>query len=112
MRHILNNLLHDLPDASEREVFEDLLRGDGFRVERIVSLGQATPPGQWLELAEQEWVLVLRGAGSVLFEGEAESLLLGPGDCLLIPSRARHRVEWTDPDQPTVWLAIHFGKAP
>ena len=102
------NLFEGLPDATRREVFEDVLLGDGFRLERIVSTGQATPPGEWLEQAEHEWVMVLRGAGSVLIQGESDARPLGPGDYLLIPAHTRHRVEWTDPAQPTIWLAIHF----
>jgi cupin 2 domain-containing protein len=30
------------------------------------------------------------------------------GDYVFIPARKRHRVEWTEPQQPTVWLAVHF----
>jgi cupin 2 domain-containing protein len=26
-----------------------------------------------------------------------------------IPAHLRHRVEWTTPVEPTVWLAIHYG---
>ena len=26
----------------------------------------------------------------------------------LIPAHRRHRVEWTDPEAPTVWLALHY----
>ena len=32
----------------------------------------------------------------------------GAAHCLNIPARARHRVSWTDPDQKTIWLAIHY----
>jgi cupin 2 domain-containing protein len=32
---------------------------------------------------------------------------MGPGDHVHIPAHRRHRVEWTDPAQPTVWLAVH-----
>ena len=32
-----------------------------------------------------------------------------PGDYLHLPAHKRHRVEWTAPDEPTVWLAIHHG---
>jgi cupin 2 domain-containing protein len=32
---------------------------------------------------------------------------MGPGDWLEIPARCRHRVAWTDPNQETVWLAVH-----
>jgi cupin 2 domain-containing protein len=42
------------------------------------------------------------------FEDEPEPRLLRPGDYLLIPAYRRHRVEWTDPTQPTVWLALHY----
>jgi hypothetical protein len=28
------------------------------------------------------------------------------GSHVNIPARQRHRVDWTDPDQPTVWLAV------
>jgi len=35
--------------------------------------------------------------------------VLRPGDWVAIPAHARHRVAWTDPDQPTVWLALHHG---
>jgi cupin 2 domain-containing protein len=33
-------------------------------------------------------------------------MVLQPGDHLLIPARARHRVDFTE--TPTVWLAVHF----
>jgi cupin 2 domain-containing protein len=112
MTHLMQgNLFRELPDAAGGEVFEDILRGNGFRVERIVSAGQCTPPGEWLVQAKHEWVMVLRGAGSVRFDGEAAARRLGPGDYLFIPANTRHRVEWTDPDQPTIWLAIHYGAA-
>jgi cupin 2 domain-containing protein len=26
-----------------------------------------------------------------------------------IPPHARHRVAWTDSQEPTVWLALHHG---
>jgi cupin 2 domain-containing protein len=53
-------------------------------------------------------VLVLAGAAGLVFEGEAEPRVLRPGDYLLIPAHRRHRVAWTDPEQPTVWLAVHY----
>ena len=31
-----------------------------------------------------------------------------PGDFVNIPAHKRHRVEWTTPDEPTVWLAVHY----
>ena len=34
---------------------------------------------------------------------------MGPGDWVWLPARCRHRVAWTDPDAPTVWLAVHLA---
>lgn len=52
--------------------------------------------------------MILEGAGRILFDGETDAVELGPGDYLTIPAHKRHRVEWTAPDQRTVWLAIHY----
>ena len=52
------NLLCPLPDARAAEQVATLLIRPGLRVERIVSLGQASPPGFWYEQTEGEWVLV------------------------------------------------------
>lgn len=51
---------------------------------------------------------MLRGRASLRFEDESEPCVLGPGDYVLILAHRRHRVEWTDPDEPTVWLALHY----
>jgi cupin 2 domain-containing protein len=37
--------------------------------------------------------------------------LLGPGDHVHIAAHRRHRVEWTDPVEPTLWLALHHEEA-
>lgn len=104
----VQNLFADLPAALPDERFDELLRGQEFRLERILSTGQATPAGQWYDQEQAEWVLVVRGSAQLLFAGESAAVELGPGDAVLIPPHCRHRVQWTDPGQPTVWLAIHF----
>ncbi len=101
------NFFHNLPDASDEEVTQVLSAFPGARVERIVSLGQASPPGFWCDQAWTEWVVVLAGAAKLLFEGEDAPRLLRPGDYLEIPAHVRHRVAWTDPNRPTIWLAVH-----
>lgn len=101
------NLLTDLPPALPEELLEELFRGRSFRVERIVSHGHASPHGFWYEQAEHEWVLVLSGAARLRLEGE-EPVELMAGGCVNIPAHQRHRVEWTDPQRPTVWLAIYY----
>lgn len=103
------NLFAQLPGATlAEEQVDPLLVSNGLRLERIVSRGQASPPGFWYDQAEAEWVVLLRGAAGLRFEDEDEVRTLKPGDWLLIDARRRHRVEWTDAAGPTVWLALHF----
>jgi len=80
----------------------------GLRLERIVSLGQASPPGFWYDQPEGEWVLLLAGAARLRFADETEVRLVGPGDWLDIAPHRRHRVDWTDPESPTLWLAVSY----
>ena len=104
----MRNLLDGLPSGGEDEAFEDLLVRPGIRLKRIVSTGQSTPPGQWLQEEEDEWVLLLSGSAGLTLEGEP-ALTLKPGDHLLIPAHRRHRLDWTALDEPTVWLAAHLN---
>ncbi len=102
------NILLPLPDARTAEAVECLLRRPGIRIERIVSLGQASPPGFWYDQDEGEWVLLLSGAARLRFQDEVETRSLVPGDYVDIAPHRRHRVEWTDPATPTVWLAVFY----
>jgi cupin 2 domain-containing protein len=102
------NIFADIPRKLADEQFVELLSTPNIRIERIVSTGHASSPGHFYDLDRAEWVMVTQGSAKVLFEGEAAPRLLGPGDYLNIPPHARHRVEWTDPARPTVWLAIHY----
>jgi len=100
------NLLAGLPPLGPEEAVEMLLQGDGVRAERIVSHGQASPEGFWYDQDEAEWVLVVSGRARLAIEGEPEVRALGPGDSVFLPAHCRHRVAWTEPDTPTVWLAV------
>ena len=102
------NLLFPLPDARAAEYVAALFTRPGLRLERIVSLGQASPPGFWYDQPEGEWVLLLAGAARLRFADETEARLLGPGDWLDIAPHRRHRVDWTDPENPPVWLAVSY----
>ena len=105
----MKNLYSDVPhDLAEEQV--DVLVGDrDVRIERIVSTGQTTPPGEWYDQTEHEWVVLLSGGAKILFEGCATPMEMEPGDWINIPAHRRHRVEWTDPAQATVWLAVHYS---
>jgi cupin 2 domain-containing protein len=104
------NLLAGIDPPASGEVFQDLLKLAGVRIERIVSTGQSSPPGFWYDQGWAEWVLVVSGSARVQFEDEPEPRQLGVGDYLYIEPNRRHRVTWTDPDLPTVWLAVHAGE--
>jgi cupin 2 domain-containing protein len=106
---IVTNLLADLPAASQAEQTTALVFGDGVRLERIVSFGQASPEGFWYDQPEAEWVMLLAGRARLAIEGEPEARIMGPGDAIFLAAHCRHRVEWTDPDQPTVWLALFIA---
>lgn len=97
------------PIATEQ--ITPLLNGGRFRIERIVSQGHATPPGQWYDQSDNEWVVLLTGSATLHIEGEAAARPLIPGDWILLPAHLRHRVESTDDRQPTIWLAIHYISA-
>ncbi len=101
------NLFADLPANPPEELFTTLLQAPGVRVERIVSHGHQSPDGFWYDQPESEWVVVLKGEAKIEFEDGIRQL--GPGDHLNIPAHRKHRVAWTTPDEPTIWLAVHYG---
>lgn len=110
------NVFEELPDALAGEVFEDILHARTVRIERIVSRGQSTAPGEWYDQQQHEWVMLLQGSARLVLEvppGAAgavslQEVALHAGDYLNIPAGQRHRVSWTDPDQQTVWLAVFY----
>lgn len=102
------NIFEHLPEDSTIEVFESLIETADVRLERIISQGQATPTGEWLDQDRDEWVILLKGGAGLLMEGESQPRTLKPGDYLHLPARRKHRVEWTLADAETVWLALHF----
>ena len=104
----IKSLFAEIPDFLPEELIQVLLKTESFRLERIVSLGQATPPGEWYDQETHEWVLLLKGSAGLRFEGEPETHILRPGDALPIPAHRRHRVEWTAPGEKTIWLALHY----
>jgi cupin 2 domain-containing protein len=101
-------LFDDIPADIPEEWLTTVLQTSGFRIERIVSQGQSSPPGFWYDQDENEWVIILEGSAAVQFEGDSESVELRRGSYLNIPAHTRHRVAWTDPSEKTVWLAIHY----
>lgn len=103
-----SNLFASLPAPSAQEQFLTLLERGSVRIERIVSQGHTAPAEGWFDQDEHEWVLVLEGAGRLLFE-DGRELELRRGDYVDIPAHVRHKVAWTDPARPTVWLAVFYA---
>jgi cupin 2 domain-containing protein len=104
------NLLSNLPTDLPEELTTILQKGNGVRIERIVSTGHKSPEGFWYDQPENEWVMVLQGSARLQFEDRVVEML--PGDSINIPAHQKHRVEWTTPDEPTVWLAVFTGRDP
>jgi len=77
-----------------------------MRIERIVSTGQASPPGFWYDQADDEFVVLLAGIARLRFEEGDVTLDMRPGDWVEIAAHVRHRVESTQVEPPTVWLAM------
>ena len=101
------NLLAEVPASLAGEELRALLTTPELRIERIVSTGQASPPGFWYDQDWAEWVLVVAGQAGLLIEGEAGPRVLEPGSYVHLPAHCRHRVAWTSAEMPTVWLAVH-----
>ena len=104
----IKNLFESISEVVPGEVTEVLLETENLRLERIVSNGHATPPGEWYDQETHEWVLVLKGSAGLRFAGEPGIRVMGPGDALHIPPHLGHRVEWTESGMKTIWLALHY----
>jgi cupin 2 domain-containing protein len=102
------NVFSDVPEPLPEEVFEEIAATEGCRIERIISKGHGSPGHFWYDQDQNEWVILLQGRAALRFDGMRDLVELGPGDYVKIPAHKRHRVEWTDSEQPTIWLAVHY----
>ncbi|MBE9564985.1 MAG: cupin domain-containing protein [Proteobacteria bacterium] len=103
----MKNILTNIPNNLESEVLERLVDAENVQIERIISLGHRSPDTGWFDQETNEWVMVLKGEAVLLFE-EGTTKNLKPGDYLNIPAHTKHKVEWTEPDSETIWLAVHY----
>ncbi len=102
----MNNIF-DLPSSlPNKELFESLVSADNILIERIISTGQTTPPGEWYDQDQDEWVILLQGFASLSYADGSE-IKLTKGDYLFIPAHQKHRVEYTSSEPTCIWLAIH-----
>ncbi len=103
----MSNIFNNIPSNLPNEVFEDIIKTDKLRIERIVSKGQTSPDVGWYDQSENEWVLVLSGYGVIEYENGVQ-VRLEQGDYLNIKAHEKHRVAETSLDQHTVWLAVFY----
>jgi cupin 2 domain-containing protein len=107
MKTKTNNLFENIPAIIPEERFENLLVRENLKIERIISHGHNTPAGEWYDQTWDEWVLLLQGKAKLAYD-DSKILDMLAGDYVFIPAHTRHRVDWTQPDSSTIWLAIHF----
>ena len=100
----VKNILADLPQEIRAEEFLRLFQSGSTTIERIVSHSHCSPPDFWYDQPQDEWVIVLRGHATLVFEA-GDSVELKAGDYLTIPRHVRHRVARTS--EETIWLAVH-----
>jgi cupin 2 domain-containing protein len=103
-----NLLAGSCPPAGQERV-ETLIETAGLRLERIHSCQASTPEGFWYDQPQPEWVTILQGSASLRCADEPEPRELNRGDSLLLSAHRRHRVERTDPEPGTIWLALHWS---
>ncbi len=108
MSQTTSNIFASLPNEISDELFETIVTGKNIKIERIISQGHSSPPTGWYDQSEHEWVIVLKGAATIEVEHQALVHLVA-GTYFNIPAHTKHKVAWTDPDTPTVWLAIHYS---
>ncbi len=102
------NIFNNVPANFQDEIFDKILENKNVRIERIISKGHSSSKNFWYDQNENEWVIVLKGSARLLIEGEAESVQLNAGDYLNLKAHQKHRVEYTDPETETIWLAVFY----
>ena len=102
------NILADIPAQLPQELFTSLFQNEQLHIERIVSRGHANAKDEWYDQSHDEWLIILQGKAILEIAEQAEFKKLQAGDYLLIPAHCRHRVDWTEPNSDTIWLAVHF----
>jgi len=104
MENIFSNIPQKIPD----EIFDTIIQTKYIAIERIISKRHVSPTDFWYDQEMNEWVIVFKGCARLKFAEKNEIVEMKPGDYINIPAHCKHRVEWTDPDGETIWLAVHY----
>ena len=100
------NLLTNVPTSIPDEIFETIISTPNIKIERIISKGHKSEPDFWYDQDQPEWILILKGEARLQFE--AQTIHLVPGDYLNIAAHQKHRIDWTTPEEETIWLAVFY----
>lgn len=103
----MNNIFDAIPDNLDAEVFETIIASDNVKIERIISKGHTSPDSGWYDQDNNEWVIILKGEALLSF-ADGSQVTLEAGDYVNITAHQKHKVDRTDPDTETIWLAIHY----
>jgi cupin 2 domain-containing protein len=103
------NLFDQIEALKDEEQVDSLLNSEHARILRIVSKGHRSAYDFWYDQQDDEFVVLVSGAARLEFEGVRTAMDLKPGDWTFIPAHEKHRIAWTDPNQESVWLAMHIN---
>lgn len=104
----MGNIFDDIPENLPEEIFQDIIKTDTIRIERILSHGHSSPESGWYDQTQNEWVIVLAGQGVIEF-ADGRVVTLAQGDHLNIKSGEKYKVLGTCEKQVTVWLAMFYN---
>src|SRR5574338_845788 len=97
-----------IPRQITQEITDVIVSSPEARIEKIVSKGHSSPRDYWYDQEQNEWVIVIKGKARLEFYGEIQLVELNEGDYINIPSHKKQRVDWTDPESETIWLAVFY----
>jgi cupin 2 domain-containing protein len=102
-QNIFNNISEIIPE----EIIDTIIESDSIKIERIISKGHSSPENFWYDQDKSEWIIILKGNAAIEFE-DKNIFELRKGDYLNIPAHQKHRVNRTDPQKETIWLAVYY----
>lgn len=100
------NFLENIPTSIPDEIFETIISCQSIKIERIISKGHKSEPDFWYDQEQSEWILILKGEARLQFEDKF--IYLTVGDYLNIAPHQKHRIDWTTPEEETIWLAVFY----
>ncbi len=101
------NIFEHVPGNLKEEYVEKLIESNNIKIEKIVSRGHESPKDYWYDQDQNELVILVQGSADLLFE-DGTKIKMNKGDYLNIPAHVKHRVERTNPNEYTYWIAVFY----